>query len=267
MEQPITPSLVSELRISLIQADLAWENRERNLERFTEQMVRIGASSDLVMLPETFSTGFTMQVSIHGEREEESKALDWMVRMAARYRCHVAGSVIVGTQGGFVNRFLWVGPGGVEERYDKRHLFRMGRENESFLPGNDRKILTLGGFRFLPLICYDLRFPVFARNRNDYDALLVVANWPAARQVVWETLLRARALENQAWVLAVNRTGRDGLGVDHAGGSTVISPRGEIVACLDEREGILQARIGLEEVRSFREKFPVWKDADDFRLT
>jgi predicted amidohydrolase len=142
----------------------------------------------------------------------------------------------------------------------------MGREDAYFTPGQHRVILGMGSWRFLPQICYDLRFPVFARNRNDYDVVFYVANWPAPRHAVWETLLRARAIENQAYVIGVSRSGVDGEGVDHLGGSCVINPKGEVEAILDHGPGILQARLDLKKIREFREKFPVWKDADRFSI-
>jgi predicted amidohydrolase len=142
----------------------------------------------------------------------------------------------------------------------------MGREDEHFVPGNSRPVFELEGFRFLPQICYDLRFPVFCRNRNDYDVLFYVANWPAPRQPVWESLTRARAIENQAYVLGVNRVGMDGAGVDHVGGTCAFDPMGQTLQIMGDREGILTVTLKLEKVREFRQKFPVWKDADRFSL-
>ena len=142
----------------------------------------------------------------------------------------------------------------------------MGREDQYFTPGESRVIMNLGDFRLLPQICYDLRFPVFARNRNDYDILFYVANWPAPRHTVWETLLRARAIENQAYVIGVNRSGKDGEGVDHLGGSCVVDPAGQVESSLGSEPGVLHISIKLNKIREFREKFPAWKDADSFKL-
>jgi predicted amidohydrolase len=176
------------------------------------------------------------------------------------------GSTIIKEGKHVYNRLLWVSPEGIQGRYDKRHLFRIGGEHENYTPGKSRVTFTLKGFRILPLICYDLRFPVFSRNRNDYDILVYVANWPAPRQHVWNTLLQARAIENQCVVLGVSRVGKDGDGTDHIGGTAVINPYGHIKATLGNTPGVLHYDIILSEVREFRKKFPVWKDADEFTM-
>jgi len=169
-------------------------------------------------------------------------------------------------EGNIFNRLLWVTPQGVEDWYDKRHLFRLGREDAHFIRGSRRAIFRLGPFRFLPQICYDLRFPVFSRNRDDYDVMIYAANWPAPRQPVWDSLTRARAIENQAYLLGINRVGVDGEGIGHLGGTCVFDPKGNILEKLGTSEGILQVTLELSQVREFREKFPVWKDADPFIL-
>ncbi len=253
------------ISVSLLQPDLVWEEIRTNLDRMEEMIENVPAGTDLILLPETFSTGFTM----HAERFAEDmngSAVQWMIKVAGERECAIAGSVIIRDVGGIYNRLLWITPGGVEGTYDKRHLFRMGREDHYFVPGKKRPVFRLGAFRFLPQICYDLRFPVFSRNQGDYDVLFYVANWPAPRQLVWESLTRARAIENQAYVLAVSRVGVDGEGVDHVGGSCAYDPLGQPLQILDNREGILTATLDLDLLNDFRKKFPVWMDADKFKL-
>jgi predicted amidohydrolase len=256
---------MKECNTVMIQPFLIWENIEANLDMLNNLIVHVAEETDLIILPETFSTGFTMQADLHAE-ELNGRAVSWMQKVAAEKQAYVAGSVIIRKESQIFNRLLWISPEGIEGTYDKRHLFRMGRENEHFVAGSSREIFQLGSFRFLPQICYDLRFPVFSRNRNDYDVLFYVANWPATRQQVWETLLKARAIENQAYVLGVNRVGTDGVGVDHVGGTTAIDPMGNVIKKLDPVPGILRCKLELEKVREFRDRFPAWKDADPFTL-
>lgn len=253
------------LRIALIQPDLIWEDPRANLEMLDEMVTRVPLDTDLLLLPETFSTGFTMQSELFAE-QEDGPSVGWMEKIARKLGTYIAGSLIIRDEGGIHNRLYWISPEGTRESYDKRHLFRMGREDRHFIAGTARKVFQLGDFSFLPQICYDLRFPVFSRNRGDYDVLFYVASWPASRQMVWETLLRARAIENQCYVVGVNRTGRDGEGVDHAGGSCMIDPMGRVVASLDQRPGVLKGILDYQEVKAFRENFPAWKDADRFDL-
>ncbi|MCK4747188.1 MAG: amidohydrolase [Bacteroidales bacterium] len=252
-------------RISMIQPALIWEDIEANLNEFTKVIEGIPEESDLIILPETFSTGFTMKADRFSEGED-GVALEWMQEVAHKKQAYITGSLIIRQEGRIFNRLYWISPGGIEGRYDKRHLFRMGQEEQYFQPGDSRQVFTLGEFRFMPQICYDIRFPVFARNRNDYDILFYVANWPASRQIVWETLLKARAMENQAYVLGVNRTGTDGEGVEHEGGTCAIGPMGNTIQTLDDQPGVLNVSIDLNEIREFRKKFPAWKDADNFTL-
>lgn len=254
-----------QITVGQVQADLIWENVDANLDLMEAMLAEMSQEIDLILLPETFSTGFTMQSDIFAE-EEEGKALGWMKRMAQEKQCYLSGSIIVRDGDQIFNRLYWVSPSGLEGQYDKRHLFRMGREDQHFTAGTKRPVFRLGEYRFLPQICYDLRFPVFARNRGDYDVLFYVANWPVHRHAVWEILLKARAIENQAYVLGTSRSGTDGLGVGHAGGTCAIDPKGQVMECLDEKPGILQTRLDLNELRAFREKFPAWKDADRFTI-
>lgn len=254
-----------QLHVSLVQADLVWENIDANLELMDRMLEEVPAGTDLVALPETFSTGFSMQSDRFAEGEN-GKALTWMKQIARERSLYITGSLIVRDNQKIYNRLYWISPGGVEGHYDKRHLFRLGREDEHFVPGEARKVFTLGEFRILPQICYDLRFPVFSRNQGDYDVLLNVANWPAHRQQVWDVLTRARAIENQCYFLGVNRAGIDDLGTVHTGGSCVIDPMGSLMGKMDKQAGVLSSTLDLDKLRDYREKFPVWKDADRFKL-
>lgn len=253
-----------QLKVCQVQPDMAWEDIDANLQLLKGMLEHLEPGTDLVVLPETFSTGFTMQSEKLAEGED-GKAVRWMRKMAVEKQCYITGSLIYRERdGSLFNRMLWVSPDGIEDHYDKRHLFRPGGEKENFREGRERKIFRLGSFRILPQICYDLRFPVFSRNRNDYDILLYVANWPASRHQVWETLTRARAMENQCYLLGTNRVGTDGTGVASHGGSCLIDPVGIVLYRMDERPGIETSILDLEKVRNFREKFPAWKDADRF---
>ena len=250
--------------LAIIQSRLHWEDADANLAFFEEQIEGIRKDTDLIVLPETFTTGFTMHVEKHADAD--GRTLEWMRGMAAKRGVTLTGSCIVKEGDDYFNRLYWVGPSGDALHYDKRHLFRMGREQLHFSPGKKRVVVQLGAFRILLQICYDLRFPVFARNRGDYDIILYVANWPTARQPVWETLLTARAIENQAFVIAANRCGVDGEGMDNCGLSRVIDPKGNIKARLNEQPGLLISSLDLEELQTFRNNFPVHEDADDFDL-
>ena len=254
-------------RISILQVQpsMVWEDIDANLTLLDGWLEEVSEDTDLVILPETFSTGFTMQSREFAE-EENGKAVSWMLKKAREKKVFVTGSLIIREQGAIYNRLYWISPDGIEGRYDKHHLFRMGRENEYFEPGMERVIFQLGSFRFLPQICYDVRFPVFSRNQGDYDVLYYVANWPAPRQPAWEALTRARAIENQSYVLGVNRVGMDGVGVNHVGGTCAYDPKGDLMAGLDNQPGTQIVELDLGSLKEFREKFPVWKDADRFTL-
>lgn len=257
-------TLKKEINLAILQSDLQWENPQVNLMQFEQQIVALDDQTDLALLPETFSTGFTMRVREFADNDEE--VLEWMKRMAAGSGIHLAGSCIVSENDRYYNRLYWVSPEGGYIYYDKRHLFRMGREQEYFSPGTRRVVVRIGKFRVLLQICYDLRFPVFARNRGDYDAILYVANWPAVRSEVWDILLKARAIENQAYVIGVNRTGTDGERMKHLGGSCLIDPKGNVKARLDDQPGVLLSSMNYAELERFRKDFPASKDADEFKL-
>lgn len=255
----------SQLKICLLQFDIAWEKPERNRMQVQKMLADVPAGTDLVVLPEMFTTGFSMQTRELAETMQ-GETLVWMKELAARNQFVVTGSVIIREGGSCHNRLLFVRPSGEVDFYDKRHLFSIGKEHEKFAPGTVRKIFTLKGFRILPQICYDLRFPVFARNRGDYDIYLNCANWPASRREVWQCLLKARAIENQAYVIGVNRVGKDGVGICYSGDSVMIDARGKILGEAVNSSQILYFELSLNELEAFRNKFPVLPDADDFSL-
>jgi len=255
---------MEKLKVCQVQADLQWEDIDLNIKMLEGMLEELEQDTDLVVLPETFSTGFSMQADRLAEREN-GKAEQWMKRMARQKQCYVTGSIIFRESDGTIyNRLLWVSPEGLEDYYDKRHLFRPGGEKENFSSGKERKIFRLGSFRILPQICYDLRFPVFSRNRGDYDVMLYVANWPATRQPVWEILTRARAMENQSYLLGTNRVGTDGTGTVSIGGTCTINPIGGEILRMDKDPALGISVLDLEKLKSFRDKFPAWKDADSF---
>lgn len=252
------------LRVAVLQTDITWCNPAANRERIG-QLLEEAPSSDLYLLPEMFATGFCMQPGSEGVAGVTPELLAWMKQWAADHDCAVAGSLPVAEGGRYYNRFHFVTPTGVVA-YDKRHLFGYGGEDKVYAPGRERVVAEFRGVRFLLQVCYDLRFPVFARNRGDYDAILYVANWPTARIEAWDALLRARAIENQCYVLASNRVGADPV-TTYTGHSQVIDAFGRVVArCEDGREGVATAVLDLSRLSSFRQKFPVLADGDAFHM-
>lgn len=252
------------MRITILQQDIAWADPRKNLES-ADEAISCLPDSDLFILPEMFSTGFCMQSELVAE-STDGDTLCWMRRKAAERNCAIAGSVAVSEGGRYYNRFYFVGPDGKVEHYDKRHLFAYGGEHRCFTAGSERTVVMFRGMRILLAVCYDLRFPVWSRNRGDYDLVVYVANWPASRAEAWNTLLRARAIENQCYVAGVNRVGKDPA-CEYAGDSVLIDPYGRtMAACPRHAASYASARIDLTALRRFREKFPVWADADPFVL-
>ena len=252
------------VRVSVVQADLAWEDADSNRQLMTAEIERLPAT-DLIVLPEMFTTGFSMA----SDRLAESMngpTVDWLRQAAKETGAVVCGSVIIAVGTARLNRFLWVTPAGDLEYYDKRHLFRMSTENDNYSPGTERKIFNINGLLVLPQVCYDLRFPVFSRNRGDVDLMLYVANWPAARRQHWCALLTARAIENQAYVVGVNRVGTDGNGVRYSGDTRIVDFNGTTIADLEDRSGSHTVTLGKAPLDAYREGFPAWKDADPFEL-
>jgi len=255
---------MSDLKITVLQETLHWMDGEANLRHFDAVLEGV-TGRDLILLPEMFTTGFAMEAAQRSL--PQAQVVDWLHKHAEASDALVGGSAAIQTEKGAVNRFLLVEPDGTLHQYDKRHLFRMADEHHHYLPGETRAVLEWRGWRILPQICYDLRFPVFSRNRNDYDLALYVANWPAPRALHWQALLLARAIENQAYVAGCNRVGSDGNQHQYSGDSRIISPQGEI---LSEAEPFAQARLdatlSLETLTAYRERFPAWRDADGFTL-
>lgn len=253
------------MKICLIQHDITWGKAAANIDRVAALMAR-QPDARLYVLPEMWCTGFqTAPDATTADAAREGWA--WMEEEARRRDCYIAGSLPVahGAEGRFANRLVVMGPKGPVAQYDKRHLFTYGNEPLHYQPGTQRVVVSVDGVRILLQVCYDLRFPVFARNRRDYDLTLYVANWPESRQAVWYTLLRARAIENQCYVAGVNRVGDDPQ-CHYAGGSALVDAYGKTVAELADAEGAVAAELDLARLARFREKFAVLADADAFDL-
>ncbi len=260
---------MSSLNISLIQADLAWENKHQNLAMLEAQIKSITQKTELVVLPEMFSTGFSMRPETLAE-SMTGETVSWMKHMAASCNIVLTGSVIIVENNCFYNRLIWVLPNGSLGFYDKRHLFAFAGEDQHYTPGNRRLIAQIKGWKINLQICYDLRFPVWARQQSaeepEYDLLLYVANWPERRAHAWKNLLAARAIENQCYVVGVNRVGNDGNGIYHSGDSLVIDPLGTILYQAPEAASVYTITLDKEPLQTTRDRFPFWKDADDFHI-
>lgn len=253
------------LNLSILQYDIAWENKEANFATIERLLSSSHANHDLVVLPEMFSTGFSMQSSLLAE-PNSGKTVAWIKLLAQKYDTALCGSLIAEDGGRCFNRGFFITPDN-EYFYDKRHLFRMGSESKHFSAGNDRLIVPFRGFNICLQVCYDLRFPVWARNvDNEYDLLLYVANWPQSRAKVWNALLVARAIENMSYVCGANRIGTDGMDLHYGGDSSVIDFKGDEVVRLPNEEKNFTVQLSKEALTEFRKKFPAWKDADRFEL-
>lgn len=248
-------------KVALIQSDIRWKSVDYNLQ-VIEQMIVAAPQSDLYVLPETFATGFGTEPDEAAKAEQQ--IVETMRQVARKSNCAICGSLIIERDGRYRNRLMFVTPDD-EAYYDKRHLFSIGGEGEMYEAGTERRIVEWRGIRWLLATCYDLRFPVWLRNRGDYDAMICVASWPAARAEVWTTLLRARAIENVAYVIGVNRVGDDPT-TNYNGGSVAFNYRGEALTKTSDRAIVLSAEIDSNAQQAFRRKFPVDRDADDFEL-
>ena len=278
---------MQDLSVTLIQTNLYWENPTANLANLEEKLAQISTQTDLIILPEMFNSGFTMNAKIIAEPMNLT-TFKWLRQQAKKANAVVTGSFIVKEDVHFYNRLIWMRPDGSFEKYDKRHLFRMGNEHLTFTGGKERLIVELKGWKICPLICYDLRFPVWSRqahshegtkaqseveldriSKNEhqissYDLLIYIANWPAARSQVWDTLLQARAIENQSYCIGVNRVGNDGMGLDYSGNSAVIDFKGNQLFYEKDLEVIHNQILNYQELINFRNKFPAYLDADEF---
>ena len=251
------------MKAVLLQTDIAWGDPDVNIKA-AQAMIDRYPGADLYVLPEMFTTGFATQRDARLDEDPE-RTVAWMQSVARARDCAVAGSVAMREDGKCYNRFFFVTPDSVT-KYDKRHLFSYGGENDRFTAGDDRVVVEYKSVRFLLLVCYDLRFPVWARNCGDYDAIILVANWPDVRQEAWDTLTKARAIENQCFMISVNRSGADPV-CNYQGGSTLYNPYGNIIVrCKDYAADAVEGEIDMSMLEDFRAKFPVLADADEFKL-
>ena len=257
---------MSTLSVTIIQADLHWHDAAANRRSFDAAIEALNSPTDLIVLPEMFTTGFSMDAPRLAETMQGESIL-WMQEKARQADAAICGSLIISEGDRHFNRFVLVDASGVLLTYDKRHLFRLAGEQHHYEPGAELATIEINGFRIRPMVCYDLRFPVWSRNRNDYDLLIFVANWPSRRHHAWATLLRARAIENLSYSVGVNRVGTDGNDLPYAGGSAIIDYLGHDLADLGDQVGSATAILDLAQLRKFRERFAFDRDADTFRIT
>lgn len=261
---------MSSLAITTIQSNLHWENKAANLSMFEEKIAAI-EGTEIVVLPEMFSTGFSMNPEKLAETMD-GETVQWMKKVSAENNIILTGSVIIEENGNYFNRLIWMLPNGQMGHYDKRHRFAFSGEDNKYTAGTKRLIASAKGWKINLLVCYDLRFPVWSRQQTnqekgfEYDLLIYVANWPERRSIAWKTLLVARAIENQCYVVGVNRIGNDGNNIYHSGDSMVVDPLGEILYHKKDDEEIATTTIEKEHLQAVREKFPFWRDADRFMI-
>ncbi|MGZ3923412.1 MAG: amidohydrolase [Flavisolibacter sp.] len=262
---------MSSLSFTLVQTQLHWEDKNANLQMLEQKINAIKQPTHVVVLPEMFSTGFSMKPEQLSETME-GPTLQWMKTVAASKKIILTGSLIIEEDGSYFNRLIWMLPNGQYGYYDKRHLFAYGEEDKHYASGAQRLIASVNGWKVNLSVCYDLRFPVWARQQFDddrnfeYDVLIYVANWPERRNTAWKSLLRARAIENQCYVIGVNRLGNDGNNIYHSGDSTVIDPLGEILYEKAHEEDTFTIQLNKEKLNEIRDKFQFWRDADDFEI-
>lgn len=262
---------MSLLSFTLVQTNLIWENKDANLKLLEEKINAINKPTHIVILPEMFSTGFSMQPESLAEKMSGPTVV-WMKKMAASKKIILTGSLIIEEEGNFFNRLLWVLPNGVIGHYNKRHLFAYGNEDQHYSSGGDRFIASVNGWKINLMICYDLRFPVWARQQFhkadgfEYDVLVYVANWPERRNHAWKTLLQARAIENQCYVVGVNRVGVDGNALRYTGDSMVVDSLGKVLYEKENEEDVFTITLNKEHLEEVREKLPFWREADAFLL-
>ena len=264
---------MNDLKLTLIQTNIIWENCLDNLKRYeTNYLSKLKTDeTDLILFPELFTTGFTMNTKQFSEKMD-GKTIQWMQSWAEKLNTQIGGSLIIEIDQNYYNRFVIVSKHGVETYYDKNHLFRMGNENNHFTKGTKRVIYTIKGWKLLLQVCYDLRFPVFSRNQTiedqkEYDAVIYIANWPEIRSEIWTTLLKARAIENQAYCIGVNRVGKDGNEITHSGNSTNVSPWGKGEFLKPNAELMKTITLKKEILDDINTKFPAFLDSNPFQLT
>ncbi|MDI9358698.1 MAG: nitrilase-related carbon-nitrogen hydrolase [Phycisphaerales bacterium] len=258
------------LSISIVQSNLVWGDISKNLALFSQKLSSINpGDTDVILLPETFSTGFLVKESSVLAEDMQGPTISWLKQMAQQKQAVMVGSIFVKEGTSFFNRLLWVEPDATIRYYNKRHLFTIADEHKYLTAGEERMIWSFKGFTFLPTICYDIRFPVSIRQQVQkglYDIIICVANWPERRNYAWRSLLIARAIENQSWVVAVNRIGKDGYDIDHCGGSMIINPNGKVVAEHLNKETIDSITLSLPDIQSLRQKFPFLENDDKFEI-
>lgn len=254
---------MQDLDITMLQMDLLWQNPTANKNLAEQLLDEMDAQTDLVILPEMFTTGFTLEAAANAETME-GPTVEWLQKMADHRQTAICGSLIINDNGQHFNRMVWVLKDGTVGHYDKRHLFRMGGEDEGFSAGTKRCVFNVGEWRVFPQICYDLRFPAWSSGLDEFDLMIYVANWPATRQSSWDILLPARAVENQCYVAGVNRIGVDGNNIIYTGGSMALDFLGRTVKASGIAETALTATLKGDKGKRYREKFPAWKDGDKF---
>ncbi|MBA3647301.1 MAG: amidohydrolase [Chitinophagales bacterium] len=255
----------ADLNITFIQTSLHWQNRKANLEMLAEKIISVDLPTDLILLPEMFTTGFSMSPEIFAETIG-GEAMTWMRLMAEQTSAVICGSMMMNDGVHYYNRLIWMRPDGSFEHYDKRHLFGLGEENQHYTRGNKKILVELNGWKILPLICYDLRFPVWSRNSEFFDLILYVANWPERRIYAWKQLLISRAIENQCYVAGVNRVGYDGNEVYHSGNSMTVDPAGEVLIQQEHNETVFTSTLSHQHLIHLRQKYPFLKDQDQFKF-
>lgn len=253
------------MKVALVQSDISWENIPKNLAYLEKKIGLVEPETDLVVLPEMFSTGFTMNPEEVAETTS-GKAVTWMLRIAEKYRTAITGSVIIKEDGNYYNRLFFISPDGKIQSYNKRHLFTLAGEQHKYTKGKEKLIVDYKGWKICLLICYDLRFPVFSRNLQNYDLLIYVASWPEKRIKAWDILLRARAVENMAYTIGVNRTGADPTNLQYNGHSQTIDSLGEYVLEPQQKEGVFTACLDKEKQSEIRNRFGFLNDKDRFVL-
>ena len=254
------------LKIASLQVDIIWENPQENIEKYTSMINSISSDIDLIVLPEMFTTGFSMNPSLCAETME-GKSVAWMKTMATQKQIALMGTLAIKQNDLYYNRLIFVHPNGIVETNDKRHLFSYGGEDKVYQSGKERIVIEYKGWRICPLICYDLRFPVWSRNTDDYDLLVYMANWPKPRVFAWDTLLKARAIENMCYTIGVNRVGVDGNNLAYIGHSQTIDMLGSIISTTDEnKEDVIESTLDRKGLIATRNKFQFLVDRDDFEI-